>query len=104
MVDRLAERMGALMEARQEVDPRRGGVPNPIVDLEDGEYDSFSNDDETESAGENRKRSRLQTAEPDQQRWETGLRTDISEFQGGLQSEEFLDWLATVEKVLEFKG
>ncbi|PKI77047.1 hypothetical protein CRG98_002550, partial [Punica granatum] len=38
------------------------------------------------------------------QRWETGIRTDILEFQGGLQPEEFLDWLATVEEVLEFNG
>ncbi|PKI72878.1 hypothetical protein CRG98_006746 [Punica granatum] len=33
-----------------------------------------------------------------------GIRTDITEFQGGLQLEEFLDWLAMVEEVLEFKG
>ncbi|PKI58574.1 hypothetical protein CRG98_021037 [Punica granatum] len=42
--------------------------------------------------------------EEDRQRWETGIRTDIPEFQGGLQPEEFLNWLATVEEVLEFKG
>ncbi|XP_039123371.1 uncharacterized protein LOC120259988 [Dioscorea cayenensis subsp. rotundata] len=37
-------------------------------------------------------------------RWESGIRVDISEFHGGLQAEEFLDWLTTVEEILEFKG
>ena len=32
------------------------------------------------------------------------MRTEIPEFYGGLQPEEFLDWLATVEEVLDFKG
>ena len=32
------------------------------------------------------------------------MRTEISEFHGSLQPEEFLDWLATVEEILEFKG
>ncbi|OWM66897.1 hypothetical protein CDL15_Pgr018386 [Punica granatum] len=41
MMDRVAERMGALMEARQEVNPRRGRVLNPIADLKDFEYDSY---------------------------------------------------------------
>ena len=30
--------------------------------------------------------------------------TDIPEFHGSLQPEEFLDWLATIEEILEFKG
>ena len=33
-----------------------------------------------------------------------GIRTEIPEFHGSLQAEEFLDWLATVEEILEFKG
>ena len=32
------------------------------------------------------------------------MRTEISEFHGSLQAEENLDWLATVEEILEFKG
>ncbi|OWM64018.1 hypothetical protein CDL15_Pgr006388 [Punica granatum] len=47
VVDRLAERMGALMEARQVVDPRRGRVPNSTADLEDVEYDSYFEGDAT---------------------------------------------------------
>ncbi|OWM74631.1 hypothetical protein CDL15_Pgr005211 [Punica granatum] len=34
VVDRLGEKIGALMEGRHEVDPRRGRVPNPTTDLE----------------------------------------------------------------------
>ncbi|PKI36938.1 hypothetical protein CRG98_042639 [Punica granatum] len=36
-VDRLIERMGALMETRQEVDSKRGRVPNSIYDEDDRE-------------------------------------------------------------------
>ena len=32
------------------------------------------------------------------------MRTEISEFRGTLKPEEFMDWLATVEEILEFKG
>ena len=32
------------------------------------------------------------------------MRTEIPEFHGSLQPEEFLDWLATVEEILDFKG
>ncbi|PKI33068.1 hypothetical protein CRG98_046540 [Punica granatum] len=45
VMDRLAERIGALMEARHEVDPRLKRVPNPTADLEDVEYDSYSEGD-----------------------------------------------------------
>ena len=40
----------------------------------------------------------------DRRWWETGMRTEILEFHGSLQPKEFLDWLATVEEILEFKG
>ncbi|OWM79993.1 hypothetical protein CDL15_Pgr006297 [Punica granatum] len=40
-VDRLSKRMGALMEARHEVNSRHNRVPNPTVDLEDVEYDIY---------------------------------------------------------------
>ena len=42
--------------------------------------------------------------EEDHQHWETGMQTEIPEFHGSLQLEEFLDWLAIVEEILEFKG
>jgi hypothetical protein len=37
-------------------------------------------------------------------RWEFGFKLDISKFNGGLQPEEFLDWIVAVEEVLDFKG
>ncbi|PKI36477.1 hypothetical protein CRG98_043133 [Punica granatum] len=47
VVDRLGEKMRALMEARQEVNSRRGRVLNPTADLKDVEYDSYSEGDAT---------------------------------------------------------
>ena len=35
--------------------------------------------------------------------WESGMHTEVHEFQGSLQLEEFIDWLCTVEEVMEFK-
>ena len=32
------------------------------------------------------------------------MRTEIPEFHGSLQPEDFLHWLATVEEILDFKG
>ena len=32
------------------------------------------------------------------------MRTKIPKFHGGLQPEGFLNWLATVEEIFEFKG
>ena len=30
--------------------------------------------------------------------------TEVPQFQGSLQPEEFIDWLCIVEEVMEFKG
>ena len=32
------------------------------------------------------------------------MQTEILEFHGSLKPEEFLDWLASVEEILDFKG
>ena len=32
------------------------------------------------------------------------MRTEVPEFQGNLQPEEFLEWLEIVEEILEFKN
>jgi hypothetical protein len=37
-------------------------------------------------------------------RWESDFKLDIPKFNRALQPEEFLDWIAAVEKVLDFKG
>ena len=31
------------------------------------------------------------------------MRTEVLEFQGNLQLEEFIDWLCTTEEMMEFK-
>jgi hypothetical protein len=37
-------------------------------------------------------------------RWESSFKLNIPKFNGGLQPKEFLDWIAAVEEVLDFKG
>jgi hypothetical protein len=36
--------------------------------------------------------------------WEFDFKLNIPKFQGGLQPEEFLDWVAAIEEILDFKG
>lgn len=40
---------------------------------------------------------------PQEQRWETGFKIEIPEFHGGPRGETLLDWIATVDELLEFK-
>ncbi|KAK6126948.1 hypothetical protein DH2020_039313 [Rehmannia glutinosa] len=40
----------------------------------------------------------------DDRRWEMGFRLDIPEFTDSLDASEFLDWLNSVEELLDFKG
>ncbi|PKI79014.1 hypothetical protein CRG98_000587 [Punica granatum] len=47
---------------------------------------------------------RRRPIEEDRRHWESGMRTNIPEFHGNLKPEEFIDWLAIVEEILEFKG
>ena len=36
-------------------------------------------------------------------RWEKSFRVDIPEFHGGLRGDELIDWLVSVEEIMEFK-
>lgn len=36
-------------------------------------------------------------------RWEKGFKSEIPEFHGGSTAEELLDWIVTVDEILEFK-
>ena len=63
-------------------------------------FDEGSVDEEIEVP----RRRRRDGANEDSRRWKTGMRIEIPEFHGSLQPEEFLDWLATVEEILDFKG
>lgn len=40
----------------------------------------------------------------DDRRWETCLRIDIPDFKGDLQPDAFINWLTTMEEILEFKN
>ncbi|XP_021831119.1 uncharacterized protein LOC110771169 [Prunus avium] len=48
-------------------------------------------------------RQRRHVPPRDHGRWESGFKLEIPEFKGCLQPEEFLDWVAVVEEVLDFK-
>src|SRR5574338_448148 len=39
----------------------------------------------------------------DDRRWESGMKMEIPEFKGGMQAEEFLDWVSNVEEIFDFK-
>ncbi|KAL1218314.1 RNA-directed DNA polymerase-like protein [Cardamine amara subsp. amara] len=53
--------------------------------------------------GERRQRDIIEVPRVDNRRWESGFKLDLPEFTGGLQPEEFLDWINTTEELLEFK-
>lgn len=49
-------------------------------------------------------RARAQQPHPNNDyRWEHGFKSEIPEYNGGPTAEELLDWLVTVEEILEFK-
>ena len=50
-----------------------------------------------------RKRKEKPLVSYNSNRWESGFKLDIPEFKGYLQPKEFLNWVAAVEEILEFK-
>ena len=105
VVDQLADRMAVMMDNRLRANPAWGNNnrrANSDVEVEGGEDDG-----DYEGVIPQNRRGRPRVHAPiadDNRRWESGMRTEIPEFHGSLQAEEFLDWLATVEEILEFKG
>ncbi|XP_021991183.1 uncharacterized protein LOC110887935 [Helianthus annuus] len=92
VVDQLTDRMADL------INPRRQG-PN------DGFGSDFSNPfgDGSTSEDEQEGRPRGERGGGNR-RWDSGIRVDIPEFDGtSLNPEGFIDWLATVEEVFEYK-
>lgn len=39
----------------------------------------------------------------DNRRWENGFKSDLPEFTGSIRGEELIDWIVTVEEIIEFK-
>nr|KAJ0225478.1 hypothetical protein LSAT_V11C100042380 [Lactuca sativa] len=72
--------------------------------VEDGEFGNpFGSSDGSYSEDDLERRPR-RDHRGDNRRWEAGMRIDIPEFDGvSLNPEGFIDWLATVEEVFEFK-
>jgi hypothetical protein len=100
---RLREQIAVLTRqlSIKNVQDRRRHIPSP--------HDSKKEDARVENEYGNpfpkrgvRRHQPLVQAQANQ--WESGFKLDIPEFNGGLQPEEFLDWIAAVEEVLDFKG
>jgi hypothetical protein len=51
---------------------------------------------------ERRTQGRRPPAQAHANRWESGFKLDIPKILGGMQPEEFLDWVAAVEEILDF--
>ncbi|PKI45517.1 hypothetical protein CRG98_034035 [Punica granatum] len=98
MMEQLTQRMAALMGIQNRENPNPNPNPNPDQE-ESGE----------DLEGENcfakiPRRQQRGLIDDDRRCWESGMWTEILEFHGSLNPEEFLDWLATVKEILEFKG
>ncbi|EEF46759.1 conserved hypothetical protein [Ricinus communis] len=81
--------------------------PNGRRNHHQNNYDEFIMGDEDEDTckkipQDHRKRQKA-PIEDGRRRWEIGMRTKIPKSHGSLKAEDFLDWLATVEEILEFK-
>lgn len=75
-------------------------------DEEDMIENVFAGNSQQDRRGEHHnERHNVQGEEHDQRynRWESSFRSNIPEFHGTLNPEDFIDWLNTVEKILEFR-
>nr|KAJ0213789.1 hypothetical protein LSAT_V11C400214880 [Lactuca sativa] len=97
MVDQLTDRMVELMN-------RGGQRSQSHSQVEDGEFGNpFGGSDGSYSEDDLERRPR-RDHRGDNRRWEAEMRIDIPEFDGvSFNPEGFIDWLATVEEVFEFK-
>ncbi|KAI9175076.1 hypothetical protein LWI28_027000 [Acer negundo] len=66
--------------------------------------------DEVEGEPQPRRRQRAPVTDDrvddrteDVRRWESGMRTEVPEFHGSMQPEEFLEWIGIADEILEFK-
>ncbi|PWA56672.1 reverse transcriptase domain-containing protein [Artemisia annua] len=95
-VDQLTDHMNDLMNQRRPRNRNRRESEDEESENPFGEGDGSSSD-------EQERRPRRNERE-DNRRWESGLRVNIPDFDGDtLNPEGFIDWLAAVEEVFEFK-
>ena len=71
--------------------------------MEEDEVDNNVGDEMENSFAGHRRRREKPLVSYNSNRCESGFKLDILEFKGCLQPEEFLDWIAAVEEILEFK-
>ena len=88
-----------LAESRLYDRRRRRTPPRQEEEEDEGNYGYES----TNPFAERRTQGRRPPAQAHANRWESGFKLDIPKFSGGMQPEEFQDWVAAVEEILDFK-
>ncbi|KAF7137217.1 hypothetical protein RHSIM_Rhsim07G0165900 [Rhododendron simsii] len=96
----LTEQLVALTAARGA--PQHQNPHSRRVNAESGD-DVESEDGDNPFAVLRPQRKELAVVLDTFRRWESGFKLDIPEFKGCSQPDEFLDWVAAVEEILEFK-
>ncbi|KAF7119350.1 hypothetical protein RHSIM_Rhsim13G0219800 [Rhododendron simsii] len=96
----LSEQLVALTAARGA--PQHQNPHSRRVNTESGD-DVESEDGDNPFAVLRPQRKELAVVPDTFRRWESGFKLDIPEFKGCSQPDEFLDWVAAVEEILEFK-
>ncbi|PKI73706.1 hypothetical protein CRG98_005947 [Punica granatum] len=106
MMEPLTQRMAALIGNQNQGNPNPNPNLNPNQEEsgEELEGDNYFADIPCRQQRGPIEDDRRCSIEDDRRRWESGMQTKIQEFHGSLKPEEFLDWLATIEEILEFKG
>ncbi|CAA7060962.1 unnamed protein product [Microthlaspi erraticum] len=77
-------------------------------------FDNDGDDDDDEDLDDNnpfgelgeqplRQPAELQVQRVENNRWESGFKLDLPDFHGSQKPEEVLDWISSIEKLLEFK-
>lgn len=97
----MQEQLAQLTQAMQALVAQRKTDP-AIAHEEDDLADDVTDANPFAVLGGNR--ARAQQPHPNNDyRWEHGFKSEIPEYNGGPTAEELLDWLVTVEEILEFK-
>ena len=113
-ITELQAQMRTITAALQNLGVQRNAPPPPVGNQ--------ANDQDEETDGEDDREENLVADNPfaplrhnnalaqgaalgadDGFQWEKGFKTEISEFHGNSSAEEILDWIVTVEEILEFK-
>lgn len=105
MRDVLRDSVETAVRTLIQVQQRPPGLPQRAEQSdEEDEEDDVANNNPFAERGEQRQLQGVIVApRGDDNRWESGFRVDLPEFSGSLQPDELLDWISSVEEILEFK-